>query len=152
MSSVDPFRGRNRGSPVVLTNIACKYLDDLGLCLLLLLFDLIISFLRLLQGWTLAHSCDLIHRCALQRASLSTDHLHLYTVSGKLESHKYRVKTYDIISNISLDDNFILSLRVLRDTTARCKLACELLCGLFEVYSKELKTVYMRLVLSLGPL
>jgi hypothetical protein len=65
---------------------------------------------------------------------------------------EYSGQTYDIISNVSLDNNLILSLWVLGHTTSCGKFASELFCCFLEVYAKELQTVYMGLMFPLCPL
>lgn len=103
------------------------------------------------------HSDDLIHRSALERACLSSNHLdlgvtfsidvlYLFSSRGRVE-----YETHDIIADIALNDNLILALRVLRDTTARGKLAGKLLGRLFEIDAEKLETVDMGLMFSLCP-
>jgi hypothetical protein len=60
--------------------------------------------------------------------------------------------THNLVSDISLNDDFILALRILRDTASCSELACKLLGGFLEIHAKQLETVYVGLMLSPSPL
>lgn len=77
------------------------------------------------------HPRDLIRRYTLQRSHLLSNHLH------------------NLISHITLNNNFLLSLRCLAYATTGSKFPCELFGSLFEVDAEQFEVLDMCLVLAL---
>lgn len=63
--------------------------------------------------------------------------------------HNRKAGTHNIISDVTLDDNLILALRVLAHTAARSKLGCEELGCLFQVDTEQFQTLDVGLMLAL---